>query len=51
MEGIQRFFGGFRAAASGLAAEVGAILRQETGADPQADAFRELAARYLQMPV
>ena len=36
--------------AAGLAAEVGAILRQETGRDPQADAFRELAATYLKMP-
>lgn len=36
--------------AAGLAAEVGAILQQETGRDPQAAAFRELAGRYLQMP-
>jgi glycerol-3-phosphate dehydrogenase len=36
--------------AAGLAAEVGAILRQETGRDPQADAFRELAASYLRLP-
>jgi glycerol-3-phosphate dehydrogenase len=34
-----------------LAAEVGAILQQETGRDPQAAAFRELAANYLKMPV
>lgn len=37
--------------AAGLAAEVGAILLQETGIDPQSAAFRELAAKYLQMPV
>lgn len=34
-----------------LAAEVGAILLQETGVDPQAQAFRELAVKYLQLPV
>lgn len=34
-----------------LSAEVGAILLQETGVDPQAGAFRELAAKYLLMPV
>lgn len=34
-----------------LAAEVGGILRQENGVDPQERALRELAARYLQMPV
>jgi glycerol-3-phosphate dehydrogenase len=38
------------AQAAGLAAEVGELLRQETGVDPQAAAFRELAASYLQMP-
>lgn len=37
--------------AASLAAEVGELLRQETGADPQAEAFRELAASYLRMPV
>jgi glycerol-3-phosphate dehydrogenase len=37
--------------AGSLSAEVGAILRQETGVDPQEAALRELAARYLQMPV
>ena len=37
--------------AASLAAEVGELLRQETGADPQAEAFRELAASYLGMPV
>lgn len=36
--------------AAGLASEVGAILQQETGVDPQADALRELAGKYLQMP-
>jgi glycerol-3-phosphate dehydrogenase len=36
--------------AAGLAAEVGEILRQETGVDPQAAAFRELAASYLRLP-
>jgi glycerol-3-phosphate dehydrogenase len=39
------------ALAAGLAAEVGDLLRQETGVDPQAAAFRELAASYLRMPV
>ncbi len=34
-----------------LASEVGAILLEETGLDPQAAAFRELAAKYLQLPV
>ena len=34
-----------------LSAEVASILRQETGVDPQAEAFRELAAKYRQMPV
>jgi glycerol-3-phosphate dehydrogenase len=38
------------AQAASLAAEVGELLRPETGVDPQAAAFRELAARYLQMP-
>jgi hypothetical protein len=36
--------------AASLAAEVGELLRQETGVDPQAAAFRELAASYLKMP-
>lgn len=36
--------------ASSLAAEVGAILQQETGRDPQPAAFRELAGTYLQLP-
>ena len=39
------------AMAASLAAEVGELLRQETGVDPQAAAFRELAASYLRMPV
>ena len=34
-----------------MAAEVGAILLQETGVDPKAAEFRELAAKYLQLPV
>jgi glycerol-3-phosphate dehydrogenase len=38
------------ALAASLAAEVGELLRSETGADPQAAAFRELAAIYLRMP-
>jgi len=38
------------AQAAALAAEVGELLRQETGVDPQAAAFRELAASYLRMP-
>ena len=38
------------AMAASLAAEVGELLRQETGVDPQAGAFRELAASYLRMP-
>jgi glycerol-3-phosphate dehydrogenase len=38
------------AMAGSLAAEVGALLHEETGVDAQAGAFRELAARYLQMP-
>ena len=36
--------------ASSLAAQVGAILRQETGLDPQVDAFTELAEHYLCLP-
>lgn len=36
--------------ASELAPEVGAILRQETGVDPQVTAFRELAASYARLP-
>jgi glycerol-3-phosphate dehydrogenase len=39
------------ALAASLAAEVGALLLEETGVDPQAAAFRELAASYLRMPV
>jgi len=39
------------ALASSLAAEVGELLRAETGVDPQAAAFRDLAASYLRMPV
>lgn len=38
------------AMAASLAAEVGELLRSETGVDPQAPAFRELAATYLRMP-
>lgn len=38
------------ALAASLAAEVGALLQEETGVDPQAEAFRELAASYLRMP-
>lgn len=38
------------ALAGSLAAEVGELLRAETGVDPQAAAFRELAASYLRMP-
>lgn len=38
------------ALAAALAPEVGAILAQETGADPQVQALGELAASYLQMP-
>ena len=37
------------ALAASLATEVGELLRAETGVDPQAAAFRELAASYLQM--
>lgn len=37
------------ALAGALAEEVGALLRQETGLDPQVGAFRELAASYLRM--
>lgn len=36
--------------AASLAAEVGELLRAETGADPKAAEFRELAASYLRMP-
>lgn len=39
------------ALAASLASEVGELLRAETGVDSQAAAFRELAAKYLQMPV
>ncbi|MCD6077511.1 MAG: aerobic glycerol-3-phosphate dehydrogenase-like protein [Ramlibacter sp.] len=38
------------ALAAELAAEVGGLLQAETGVDPQAAAFRELAASYLRMP-
>jgi glycerol-3-phosphate dehydrogenase len=38
------------AQAAGLAAEVGSLLQAETGADPHAAAFRELAQSYLRMP-
>jgi glycerol-3-phosphate dehydrogenase len=38
------------ALAGSLAAEVGELLRQETGVDPQAAAFRELALSWLKMP-
>jgi len=37
--------------AAELSAEVGGILRQENGVDPKAAELRELAAKYLQMPV
>ncbi len=36
--------------ASSLAARVGAILRQETGLDPQIDAFTDLARQYRCLP-
>jgi glycerol-3-phosphate dehydrogenase len=36
--------------AGSLAAEVGELLRQETGVDPQAPALRELAASYRRLP-
>lgn len=38
------------ALAASLAAEVGAILQEENGRDPDAAGFRELAATYLRMP-
>jgi glycerol-3-phosphate dehydrogenase len=38
------------AMAAALAQEVGALLRQETGVDPQVEAFRELAASYRRHP-
>ncbi|MDB5954330.1 glycerol-3-phosphate dehydrogenase/oxidase [Ramlibacter sp.] len=38
------------ALAGSLAAEVGAVLQEETGRDPQAAGLRELAASYLKMP-
>jgi glycerol-3-phosphate dehydrogenase len=34
-----------------LATEVGSILLEETGLDPKAAPFRELAAKYLELPV
>jgi glycerol-3-phosphate dehydrogenase len=37
-------------AAGGLAEAVGKILREETGVDPQADAFLQLANSYLELP-
>lgn len=37
--------------AASLAAEVGALLLQETGLDPKAAEFRELAAAYTRLPV
>jgi glycerol-3-phosphate dehydrogenase len=36
--------------AASLAAEVGGLLQEETGVDPQSAAFRELAASYVRMP-
>ncbi|MES2939304.1 MAG: glycerol-3-phosphate dehydrogenase/oxidase [Pseudomonadota bacterium] len=36
--------------AGSLAADVGALLREETGADPQVAAFEELARTYLELP-
>jgi glycerol-3-phosphate dehydrogenase len=36
--------------AASIAAEVGELLRAETGVDPKAAEFRELAASYLRMP-
>jgi glycerol-3-phosphate dehydrogenase len=36
--------------AGSIAAEVGAILQQETGIDPQVRAFEDLAASYLALP-
>lgn len=39
------------ALAASLAAEVGELLRSETGADSKAAEFRELAQSYLRMPV
>lgn len=36
--------------AGSLAGEVGALLREETGADPQAGAFQALARTYLELP-
>lgn len=38
------------ALAGTLAETVGAVLQQETGEDPQTQAFSELAKRYLQLP-
>ena len=37
--------------AASLAHEVGRILLQETGIDPQVDAFTALTQHYLQLPV
>ncbi|MDB5753097.1 MAG: aerobic glycerol-3-phosphate dehydrogenase-like protein [Ramlibacter sp.] len=37
--------------AASLAAEVGALLQEETGVDPRAAEFRELAATYARLPV
>ncbi len=36
--------------AGSLAAQVGEILRQETGVDPQVEAFQDLAKLYLKLP-
>jgi glycerol-3-phosphate dehydrogenase len=38
------------ALAGSLAGAVGAVLQEETGVDPQAEAFQDLARRYLAMP-
>jgi glycerol-3-phosphate dehydrogenase len=46
---IRLLFTDARLAAS-LASEVGALLRTETGVDPQVEAFRELASSYLRLP-
>lgn len=37
--------------AAGLAVKVGAILREETGLDPQIDAFLKLTVHYLTLPL
>lgn len=38
------------AMAGGMAEEVGAVLREELGVDPQVEAFRALAASYMELP-